>query len=84
MPAYRPVAEGIFLKGDSPFTKRKWIDALKDAKPQPLVVPFDEMTKIVSTHQQNVLGQKESPSDAAAAIEREVNVLLADYPPPEA
>ncbi|MGH2370419.1 MAG: extracellular solute-binding protein, partial [Chloroflexota bacterium] len=55
VPAYRPVAEGVFLKGESPFTKQKWIDALKGAKPQPLVVPFGEMTKIVNMHKDNVL-----------------------------
>ncbi|MBI3971420.1 MAG: extracellular solute-binding protein [Chloroflexi bacterium] len=82
VPAYRPVAEGIFLKGESPFTKKKWLDALKGAKSQPLVVPFDEMSKIVNTHKNNVLAQKESPREAVAAIEREVNVLLAGYPPP--
>ncbi len=82
VPAYRPVAEGIFLKGASPFTKQKWIDALKGAKLQPLVVPFDEMTAIVNTHRNNVLAQKESAREAVAAIEREVNALLAQYPPP--
>jgi multiple sugar transport system substrate-binding protein len=82
VPAYRPVAEGVFLKGTSPFTKRKWIDALKGAKLQPLVVPFDEMNKIVTDHQNNVLAQKVSAREAAASIEREVNALLAQYPPP--
>ena len=81
IPAYKPVAEGLFLQSKQPFTRTKWIDALKGAKLQPLVVPFDEMTAIFNTHQNNVIGQKESAKDAAAQIEREVNLLLAQYPP---
>jgi ABC-type glycerol-3-phosphate transport system substrate-binding protein len=82
VPAYRPVAEGIFLQGKSPFTKKKWIDALKGAKPQPLVLAFDEINASVNTHQNAVLAQKESPREAVAAIEREVNAALTQYPPP--
>jgi ABC-type glycerol-3-phosphate transport system substrate-binding protein len=82
VPAYRPTAEGLFLQGKSPFTKRKWIDALKGAKPQPLVLAFDEINKSVNDHQNAVLSQKESPREAAAAIEREVNAALAQYPAP--
>jgi multiple sugar transport system substrate-binding protein len=82
IPAYKPTAEGIFIQNKDHFTRQKWIDATKGAKLQPLVVPFDEMTAIFNTHQNNVLAQKESPRDAAGAIEREVNVLLAQYPAP--
>lgn len=82
VPAYRPVAEGTFLKGESPFTKRKWLDALKDARSQPLVVPFDEMNNIVNTYKGKVLSGTEGPREAVAAIEREVNTLLAQYPSP--
>ncbi|MDQ3701524.1 MAG: extracellular solute-binding protein [Chloroflexota bacterium] len=81
IPAYRPTAEGIFLHSKQPFTRTKWIDALKGAKLQPLVVPFDEMTAVFNTHQNNVMAQKQSAKDAAAQIEREVNTLLAQYPP---
>jgi multiple sugar transport system substrate-binding protein len=81
IPAYRPTAEGLFLQTKQPFTRTKWIDALKGAKLQPLVVPFDEMVAIFNTHQTNVIAQKESARNAAAQIEREVNVLLAQYPP---
>ncbi|MBI3970616.1 MAG: extracellular solute-binding protein [Chloroflexi bacterium] len=83
IPAYKPVTEGIFLQNKGPFTRQRWIDALKGAKLQPLVVPFDEMTAIFNTHQKNVLAQKESPRDAAGAIEREVNALLARYTAPK-
>jgi multiple sugar transport system substrate-binding protein len=84
IPAYRPVAEGVFLRGGGPFTRQKWIDATKDAKLQPLVVPFDDLTTIFTTHQDNVLAAKEAAREAAAAIEREANALLAQYPAPPA
>lgn len=79
----RPTAERVFLQSKQPFTRTKWIDALKGAKLQPLVVPFDEMTAVFNAHQTNVIAQKESAKDAAAQIEREVDTLLAQYPPPK-
>ena len=80
VPAYRPAAEGIFLQGTSPFTRQKWLEAVKTAKLGPRSAAFDDINASVNTHKTNILTQKESVRDAAAAIEREVNMLLATSP----
>ncbi len=58
-------------------TKRRWLDAVKDAKPQPVVKPLQEMVAIVNRHRDDLYDQKVAARDAALAIERDVNALLA-------
>jgi multiple sugar transport system substrate-binding protein len=90
IPPYKPVAEGNFLKhpissgtNGATFTKKKWIDAINGAKLQPLVVPFDDMAKVVSDNKAAVLAGTVSPKQAIETIERDVNALLAKSPMPK-
>jgi ABC-type glycerol-3-phosphate transport system substrate-binding protein len=90
IPAYRPVAEGNFLKhaissgtNGATFTKKKWIDAINGAKLQPLVVPYDDMAKVVTDNRTAVLAGSIGPKQAIEAIERDVNALLAKSPMPK-
>jgi len=77
IPGYRPIAETVFLQRNVlNLNKQRWIDAVKEARQQPLVKPWDEMNAVVSRHRGDLLDQKISPRDAASNIEREVNALL--------
>jgi ABC-type glycerol-3-phosphate transport system substrate-binding protein len=77
IPGHKQVAETVFLKENpTKVTKRKWLDAGKVARKQPLIVKWDDMNTIVNNHRNAVLGQKETPKDAVAAMEQEINVLL--------
>lgn len=79
IPGYRPVAETTFVQAKGAkvnITRQRWLDAAKEARQQPLVRPWDEMNAVVSKYRNDLIDQKTSARDAAAAIEREVNVLL--------
>jgi multiple sugar transport system substrate-binding protein len=77
IPGHKQIAETVFLhENPAKLTKQKWLEAAKNARKQPLIVKWDEMNAIVGTHRVAVLAQKESPKDAVAAIERELNTLL--------
>jgi multiple sugar transport system substrate-binding protein len=77
IPGHKQIAETVFLRENpTKITKQKWLDAAKSARKQPLIVKWDEMNAIVNMHRANVLAQKESPKDAVAAIERELNAIL--------
>ena len=81
------VAEGNFLKhtissgtNGATFTKKKWIDAINGAKLQPLVVPYDDMDKVVTDNRTAVLAGTVGPKQAIESIERDVNALLGEKP----
>jgi ABC-type glycerol-3-phosphate transport system substrate-binding protein len=77
IPGFKPVAETIFLQRKTlNINKQRWLDAAKEAKGQPLVKPWDEMSAIVSKYRNDLLDQKISSREASGGIEREVNVLL--------
>lgn len=79
VPGFKPVAETTFVQAKGAktnVTRQRWLDAAKESRQQPLVKPWDEMNAVVSKYRNDLIDQKTSPKDAAAAIEREVNVLL--------
>jgi hypothetical protein len=74
---YKEIADKVWLpKKTNNINRQRWLDAARDGKAQPLVVPWDEMNAIVSKHRGDLLDQKINAKTAVENIDKEVTALL--------
>lgn len=78
IPGYRKVADAIWApKKTNNVNRSRFLDAAKDGKAQPLVVPWDEMNTIVSKHMSDLWDQQINAKTAVENTDKEITALLA-------
>ena len=77
IPGYKKIADAIWApKKSNNVNRSRFLEAARDGRAQPLVVPWDEMNAAVSKAMEELWEQKINAKVAIEAMQRDVDALL--------
>ncbi len=80
IPAYKKVAETVFLTSPSPFSKKKWLDAAASSHTDPAHAKWiPDLSDIYSKYTRQLRTGEAGPSEAMTNMANDINAVLAEY-----
>lgn len=80
IPAYKKVAETVFLAGSSPFNKKKWLDAAASTRTDPAHAKWiPDLNNIYGKYSAQLRTGQAGPREAMQNMASDVQAVLDDY-----
>lgn len=80
IPAYKKVAENVFLPSPSPFAKKKWLDAAASTKTDPAHPKWQpDLNNIYGKYSAQLRTGQAGPREAMQGMAAEIDAVLEDY-----
>lgn len=80
IPSYKKVAETVFLGSPSPYNKKKWIDAAKTMRSEPIHAKWmPDMSMVYSKYTMQLRTGQAGPREAMQNMATDLQAILDDY-----